>query len=138
MDSTQWLRGTQLADAIRALRSCPPTAWLLYAHFLGEDRASGAGGALAELLAARNAMLVVLDPSLTVLGCDVLRETVSEALAYPTRLTRLMPPGEPPPLTGVNQGLVHSFVGPASLLRAAPIRLAELTRETLCYWRCGR
>src|SRR6516225_3778197 len=118
MELIRWLRGTRPADAMSALPSCQPGAWLICSLSPGHDPTAEAAGSLVEFLAASGETLVVLDPRLTGLGPDALAGPVSEALGRPGLLTLLVPPGMPPPVTGVSQGQVRSFVGPASLLRA--------------------
>ena len=100
----------------------------------GQGPALETAESLAEFLSASIEMLVVLDPNLTVLGPDALASLVGQALGRPGLLTLLVPPGTPPPVTGVNHGPVRSFVGPGTLLQSLPVGPAELTPETLCYW----
>jgi hypothetical protein len=128
------LRGARLADALSALNSCQPGEWLIFVvsprhHPTGEATVS-----LAESLGAPGEMLLALDPTLTALGPDALASPITEALGLPGLLTLLVPPGTPPPVTGVNHGPVRSFAGPASLLHALPVGPAELTLDTLCFW----
>jgi hypothetical protein len=126
MEPMQWLCGTRPAEMYRAVSSTPPGAWLLFSLSPRHDPVREGAGP--------GATLVVLDPRLTVLGPDHMRASLDEALSRPDLLTLLVPPGTPPPVTGVNHGPVRSFVGPAELLQALPVGPAELRLETLCYW----
>jgi hypothetical protein len=134
MEPIRWVRGARTTDAISAVYSGPPGSWLIFSLSPGHDPTRETGGSPAEFLAAPGELLVVLDPRLTVLGPEALSGPISEALGRPGLLTLLVPPGTPPPVTGVNHGPVRAFVGPASLLHALPVGPAELTPETLCYW----
>jgi len=72
---------------------------------------------LTEVLARPAATLCVLAPRLTSMGWAAVRGPVTEALRYPDLLTLLVPAGPTSPVSGRSDGPIHSFVGPASLLR---------------------
>ena len=134
MEPIRWLRAAGKADAENALKSCQPESWLVVSVAPGHDPDAEPAGSLAEFLAAPAEMLAVFSPRLTALGPDALLGPFREALGRPGLLTLLVHPGTPPPVTGVNHGSVHSFVGPASLLLAAPVGPEELTPDKLCFW----
>ncbi len=134
MVTYRWLRASRQADALDSLNHCEPGGWLVMSVSHGQDPAPEAAESLAEFLSAPIEMIVVLDPKLTVLGPEAFASLVGQALGRPGLLTLLVPPGTPPPVTGVNHGPVCSFVGPGTLLKSLPVGPAELTPETLCYW----
>jgi hypothetical protein len=134
METIRWVSGSDQAAVVAGLDASPPGGWLIASITSGLGAPRETAGTLAEFLATPAETLVVLDPKLTVLGRDLLAGSVGEALGHAGLLTLLVPPGPTPPVTGINHGAVRSFVGPASLLNAAPAGPAELTPETLCYW----
>jgi hypothetical protein len=135
MQPIDWIRVRRPDEAARALNFGRHGEWLIAAISPGCDRASGTATAdtLAEFLAQPAETLVVLDPVFTMLGPAALAMSLNEALCRPGLLTLLVPPGDTPPVTGVNHGPVRSFVGPAALLRSAGIAALDPEPETLCY-----
>ncbi|QEH38556.1 hypothetical protein OJF2_71590 [Aquisphaera giovannonii] len=134
MEPRHLLRVRGPEEALAALASVPPGAWLILSVRPGPlAEADAPIDSVAELLMPPSGTIAVLDPRLTEYGAEALAVEFLRALHRPGLMTLLVPPAEIPAVSGKNHGPVLSFVGPASLLAGSPAGPAGRLPEELCF-----